>query len=102
MERSENSGKARLQLVSRRMGFASLNHPASPGLRLHLRFARRMMLENSTREDVMSDDADHTRRWLIHTGGAAVLSSALAAAPSAAQVAGAKAAAEGEEPAADQ
>jgi 2-methylcitrate dehydratase PrpD len=52
----------------------------------------------------MDDDADHTRRWLIHAGGAAVLSNALAPSPSAAQVAGGappKAAAEGGEPAVD-
>jgi 2-methylcitrate dehydratase PrpD len=50
----------------------------------------------------MSDDPDHTRRWLINIGGAAVLSNAFAAAPSAAQVAAPapKAAAE-DEPAAD-
>jgi 2-methylcitrate dehydratase PrpD len=51
----------------------------------------------------MGDDADHTRRWLIRGGGAAVLSNALASPPSVAQVAGAapKAAADGDEPAAD-
>jgi 2-methylcitrate dehydratase PrpD len=51
----------------------------------------------------MGDDADHTRRWLIHAGGAAVLSNAVASPPSVAQVAGAipKAAADGDEPAAD-
>jgi 2-methylcitrate dehydratase PrpD len=50
----------------------------------------------------MVDDADHTRRWLIHAGGAAVLSNALAS-PSVAQVASAipKAAADGDEAAAD-
>ena len=33
----------------------------------------------------MGDDADHTRRWLIHAGGAAVLSNALTSSPTAAQ-----------------
>jgi len=33
----------------------------------------------------MSDDPDHTRRWLINAGGAALLSNALAAGPSLAQ-----------------
>jgi 2-methylcitrate dehydratase PrpD len=46
----------------------------------------------------MSDDPDHTRRWLINAGGAAVLSNAFAATPSVAQV-GPKAAAEDEPPA---
>lgn len=53
----------------------------------------------------MRNDPDHTRRWLINAGGAAILSNAVAASPSVAQVAGApapKAAADGDEPAADQ
>jgi 2-methylcitrate dehydratase PrpD len=33
----------------------------------------------------MNDDADQTRRWIINAGGAAILSNALAASPSAAQ-----------------
>jgi 2-methylcitrate dehydratase PrpD len=40
----------------------------------------------------MSDDPDHTRRWLINASGAALLSNALAGGPSYAQVAGAPAA----------
>ena len=53
----------------------------------------------------MSDDPDHTRRWLINASGAAILSNAIVVGPSLAQVAGApaaKTAAEAEEPAADQ
>src|SRR5215831_1621951 len=53
----------------------------------------------------MSDDPDHTRRWLINASGAAILSNAIAVGPSLAQAAGApaaKTAAEAEEPAADQ
>ena len=53
----------------------------------------------------MSNDPDHTRRWLINASGAAILSNAIAAGPSVAQIAGApaaKATAEAEEPAADQ
>jgi len=34
----------------------------------------------------MSDDPDHTRRWLINASGAAILSNALAGRPSYAQV----------------
>ena len=51
----------------------------------------------------MSDDPDHTRRWLINASGAAILSNAIAAGPCIAQVAGAPAAkanAGAEEPAA--
>jgi 2-methylcitrate dehydratase PrpD len=40
----------------------------------------------------MSDDLDHTRRWLINASGAAILSNSLAGTPSYAQVAGAPAA----------
>jgi 2-methylcitrate dehydratase PrpD len=53
----------------------------------------------------MTDDPDHTRRWLINASGAAILSNALAAGPSYAQGApapAAKAAAAEDEPAADQ
>jgi 2-methylcitrate dehydratase PrpD len=52
----------------------------------------------------MSDDPDHTRRWLINASGAAILSNALAGGQSQAQVAApaAKPAAEGEDPGADQ
>jgi 2-methylcitrate dehydratase PrpD len=53
----------------------------------------------------MTDDPDHTRRWLINASGAAILSNALAAGPSYAQGAGApaaKPAAAEDEPAADQ
>ena len=39
----------------------------------------------------MKDDADQTRRWLINSGGAAILSNALAATPSLAQDKGAPA-----------
>src|ERR1700730_11613805 len=56
-------------------------------------------------EDAMSNDPDHTRRWLINASGAAFLSNAMAAGPSVPQIAGtpaAKAPAEAEEPAADQ
>jgi 2-methylcitrate dehydratase PrpD len=52
----------------------------------------------------MSDDPDHTRRWLINASGAAILSNAFAGGPSSAQVAGApaaKAAQDADEPAAD-
>jgi 2-methylcitrate dehydratase PrpD len=52
----------------------------------------------------MSDDPDHTRRWLISASGAAILSNALVSGPSYAQVAGAaaaKAAQDADEPAAD-
>src|SRR5215813_7432075 len=58
-----------------------------------------------TQEDAMSDDPDHTRRWLINASGAAILSNAIATGPSIAQVAGAptaKANADAEEPAAGQ
>ncbi len=53
----------------------------------------------------MGDDPDHTRRWLINVGGAAILSNAITAASSVAQVGGAparKAAADEDGPAADQ
>src|SRR5215475_4411096 len=52
----------------------------------------------------MSDDPDHIRRWLINASGAAILSNAIAAGPSVAQIAGAPTAktAEAEESAADQ
>src|SRR5450830_1749289 len=52
----------------------------------------------------MSDDLDHTRRWLINASGAAILANALAGGPSYAQVGGtpaAKAAQDADEPAAD-
>src|SRR5271168_381101 len=39
----------------------------------------------------MKDDADQTRRWIINTGGAAILSNALVATPSPAQDKGAPA-----------
>ena len=52
----------------------------------------------------MGDDPDHTRRWLINVGGAAILSNTVAAASSVAQVGGAPArkAAGEDAPAADQ
>ncbi len=50
----------------------------------------------------MGDDPDHTRRWLINAGGAAILSNAVAVAPSLAQVGAAKTAADEDAPAADQ
>jgi 2-methylcitrate dehydratase PrpD len=52
----------------------------------------------------MGDDPDHTRRWLINVGGAAILSNTVAAASSVAQVGGAPArkAADEDAPAADQ
>src|ERR1700759_4178653 len=37
----------------------------------------------------MKDDADQTRRWIINTGGAAILSNAIAVTPSLAQDKGA-------------
>jgi 2-methylcitrate dehydratase PrpD len=52
----------------------------------------------------MSDDPDHTRRWLINASGAAILSNALAGGPSYAQVSAtpaAKATQDADEPAAD-
>jgi 2-methylcitrate dehydratase PrpD len=52
----------------------------------------------------MTDDPDHTRRWLINASGAAILANALAGGPSYAQVAGApaaKAAQDADKPAAD-
>jgi 2-methylcitrate dehydratase PrpD len=49
----------------------------------------------------MSDDPDHTRRWLINASGAAILANVLADGPSYAQVAGPKAAQDADEPAAD-
>jgi 2-methylcitrate dehydratase PrpD len=52
----------------------------------------------------MGDDPDHTRRWLINVGGAAILSNTVVSASSIAQVGGAPArkAADEDAPAADQ
>ena len=51
----------------------------------------------------MSDNPDHTRRWLINASGAAILSNALTGGPSSAQVrrVDREAAQDPDEPAAD-
>src|SRR4051812_44590511 len=49
-----------------------------------------------SREAAMADEADQTRRWLLNTSGAAMLSSAIPAAPSHAQSAAGSPTAAGE------